>query len=197
MEVLACPHCERMFNAVHAIFGKVIRCRGCRKPFRIPNDLSIGTPPPEANEPQHRMLIAMECVIDGVDARRCPACRRTFSMQRKFVGKVIRCRGCQTPFFVVANSRTPPSVTTPSSGSLAKSEVEAAPVDACVSEPAFSGPVPPVVASSDVSDDGGDVLDEAPAGEPGPVLVAVRPRRRWTTRPAFEPVRGPFRSGRV
>ena len=195
MEILACPHCERMFNAVPAIFGKAIRCRGCRKPFRIPDDPAIVAPPPEAKEPQHRMLIAVECVVDGVDARRCPACSRTFSMQRKFVDKVIRCRGCQTPFFVVSSSRTPATTTTPSSAPPAKSEVEAAPADASGSEPPLPGPFPTVAASPEASDDGGDVLDAAPAGEPVP--VAVRPRRRWTTRPTIEPVRGPFRSGRI
>ena len=48
------------------------------------------------------MPVAPACVVSGKVARRCPACDRTFVMQPAFEGKVIRCRGCKSPFRVLA-----------------------------------------------------------------------------------------------
>lgn len=37
VDVLACPHCQRTFRAQPAVFGKTIRCRGCRQIFQTPS----------------------------------------------------------------------------------------------------------------------------------------------------------------
>jgi hypothetical protein len=46
--------------------------------------------------------VAIPCVLDSQDARKCPQCGRTFRMQDRFAGKVIRCRGCKVIFRVTA-----------------------------------------------------------------------------------------------
>jgi hypothetical protein len=195
LEVLACPHCSRMFAAAPAIFGKTIRCRGCRKPFRIPRDPSVIEQAPVAEDVRHRILVAVECVVDGVDARRCPACSRAFSMQPQLMGKTIRCRGCRVPFYVTAasplqpqaeESKTRPSVQSPPNPREPRPN-RSLPERLHSETSAAASPVA-------ITEDGGDVLDAEPADEP--VMVAIRPRPHWVTPVRYEPIRGPFRSGR-
>jgi predicted Zn finger-like uncharacterized protein len=112
MEILACPHCQRLFHVSVEALGKTIRCRGCRQTFYVPVDvtrvgfMSSATP----TSGQASLLpIAIECFVDEKDARCCPACRRTFLMKASFVGKTIRCRSCKMPFQVMATEPSIPS----------------------------------------------------------------------------------------
>jgi hypothetical protein len=171
VEVLACPHCERMFNAAPVILGRTIRCRGCRKPFQIPQDPSTAQHGAESPRPQPVVSVAIECVIDGHDARRCPSCDRAFVMQPRFVGKTIRCRGCRMPFLVAAGSTQATSrPTSQNAAPAAASVVSPKPQAALATEPATDE----VLREGVVHDDSGDVLEALPSEEP--VLVAVRPR---------------------
>jgi len=105
MEVLACPHCERLFQVKPAVLGKKIRCRGCRGIFHVPHDTTnvpLGGPAAESHRDDAVPTSAIPCIIDGLDARICPNCGRTFRMKTSFAGKTIRCRGCQLPFLVAA-----------------------------------------------------------------------------------------------
>lgn len=108
MEILACPHCLRLFHATPAALGKKIRCRGCRQIFHVPRDTSsvpLGAAVhAAANGDEPRVAIA--CVKNGRDTRRCPQCAREFLMKPAFVGKTIRCRRCKAPFQVAATERT-------------------------------------------------------------------------------------------
>jgi len=111
LEVLACPHCLRLFHATPAALGKKIRCRGCRQIFHVPRDTSsvpLGAAVhAAANGDEPRVAIA--CVKNGRDTRRCPQCAREFLMKPAFVGKTIRCRGCKASFRVAATEYTLPS----------------------------------------------------------------------------------------
>lgn len=169
-EVLACPHCDRMFNADPAIYGKAIRCRGCRKPFLIPADPKTAELGPDRGEPQPEVPVAIECVIEGVDARECPSCGRTFSMQPRFVGKKIRCRGCRGPFVVAATTRKASPPAAPERRPVATPEQKESVQPVPAAEPEQAAVEPPVI-----YEDGGEVLDVVPVDVP--VLVAVRPRR--------------------
>lgn len=199
MEVLACPHCDRMFHATPAILGKAIRCRECRKTFRVPADLASAELGPERDSAQAEIPTAVECVVQGIDARKCPACSRAFSMQAKFVGKTCQCRGCGSPFIVLASSGAAAAsgvedLSTPKPAVAGTNSLDPSPKssepDSLAEPPRETAPdAPPVV-----HDDGGDVLAAEPADEP--VWVAVRPRRTWKSRQPVEPIRGPFRSGR-
>lgn len=84
--------------------GKTIRCRRCREAFHIPQDTTTVRPVPASpNAPEMGGLpLAVACFVDGCDARRCPACSRTFLMRPTFIGKTIRCRGCKVSFRVEA-----------------------------------------------------------------------------------------------
>jgi hypothetical protein len=112
----------------------MIRCRGCENPFRVPSD----TPP---------MAIALE--IDGIDARSCPQCGRTFAMKAAFADKTIRCRGCRVSFRVASTQRP---VWLPGGGSGGASAAE-----------------PP-----GVFHDVGDVMDDMMPGEPRAAVVRTR-----------------------
>jgi len=161
VEVLACPHCNRLFQASPAILGKTIRCRTCRGIFHIPrdtskvplSDLGSALATDESLPP-----LADPCVINGHDARSCPQCGRTFRMKPAFVGKAIRCRGCKASFRV--GSTDPPTKPRPAS---AQSERVKPP-------PVSPMPEPPATIFEDV----GDSIDVAPSGPP-PESV-VRPR---------------------
>jgi hypothetical protein len=104
VEILACPHCNRSFAETPALRGKTIRCRGCRQPFQVPLDttalLSMPVAPGAVESASFPLAIA--CFMGGRDARRCPACARTFFMRPTFIGKTIRCRGCKVSFRVEA-----------------------------------------------------------------------------------------------
>lgn len=148
-EILACPHCDRMFRAEPAALGKKIRCRGCRQVFQVPKDTS-GVPLSVREESVSTPPFAAICLIDGQDARRCPECGRTFLMKPSFAGKRIRCRGCKMPFRV-AHSK------------------EASEAAAAMPEESA-----PAVAPPRIFDDIGDVLDEVCPGEN--IASVVRPR---------------------
>jgi len=191
MEVLACPHCERMFHATPGILGKAIRCRACRKAFRVPLEPSSADLGAEPAADQPDMHVAVECLVHGLDARKCPNCHRTFAMNSKYVGKCIRCRGCRVPFVVLASTlladgAEPVKCTvepTPSEG--------ATPVHAATEEPEqeiAEG------ASPLIHEDCGDLLAAEEAGQS--LRAAVRPRPHWRNQLKYEPIRGPFRSGR-
>lgn len=107
MEVLACPHCDRLFNVTPAVLGKKIRCRGCREIFHVPSDTtSVPLGPPVKTGPasvtEESPPLAIATVKDGREVRSCPACGRTFAMKPALDGKTIRCRGCKAPFRVAA-----------------------------------------------------------------------------------------------
>lgn len=166
-----------MFHATPALLGKAIRCRDCRKIFRVPAEPAKDDVGAEAGNPDVDILVAIECVVNGVDARRCPACGHTFSMQPRLAGKRIRCRGCKAMFGVLASvQRDVPAQKPAAQAPPSEPEPEV------VEEPA------PVI-----HDDGGDVLLAEPVGED--VLVAVRPRVSWRSRKPLEQVRGAFTIG--
>jgi hypothetical protein len=117
--------------------------------------------------------LAISCVIDGRDSRRCPECDRAFAMKPAFAGKVIRCRGCKSSFRVAAATEDalahqagapspPPSDVKPPSSDAADRQPKAP----------FQEPAGGTV--FDDMDDIGEVLGEAQAGEP--VEMVVRPR---------------------
>lgn len=109
-EVLACPHCSRLFRVTPDVLGKNIRCRGCRQVFHVPRDtgsVPLGPPATGHEHGSEGRAVALVCVVNGKEARRCPACERTFGMKPAFVGKTIRCRGCKTPFLVHSKEHKP------------------------------------------------------------------------------------------
>lgn len=67
----------------------------------MPVGPAVGAVPWQDEEPP----VAIACVANGRDARRCPECGREFLMKTAFLGKVIRCRGCRKPFRVTASPR--------------------------------------------------------------------------------------------
>jgi uncharacterized protein YbaR (Trm112 family) len=108
VDILACPHCNRSFVETPAVRGKTIRCRGCREVFHTPQDTTTVRPGPASPNAVDTgfPLLAVACFVDGCDARRCPACARTFLMRPTFLGKTIRCRGCKVSFRVEATPTT-------------------------------------------------------------------------------------------
>ena len=112
MEILACPHCQRLFHVGVEALGKTIRCRGCRQTFCVPVDVTrvgfMSSATPTGGQAS-LLPIASECFVDEKDARCCPACSRTFFMKASFVGKTIRCRGCKTLFQIMATEPSIPS----------------------------------------------------------------------------------------
>lgn len=105
MEILACPHCQRLFQVGQTVLDKMIRCRGCKQTFYVPADItSVGFASSDAPTADQTGLlpIAIECCVDGQDARYCPVCSRTFRMKASFVDKTIRCRGCKSLFQIMA-----------------------------------------------------------------------------------------------
>jgi len=171
VEVLACPHCDRLFQVTSAVRGKTIRCRDCRGIFHIPHDTSsvplsdLGSAratdkslPPLANP----------CVIDGHDARSCPQCGRTFRMKAAFADKSIRCRGCKMTFRVAP---TEPS-TEPTPASTRPDRVN----------PPLIPPTPG--SPPTIFEDVGDPIDVASPGPP-PRSV-VRPRNMPSLSPHKE-----------
>ena len=178
LEVLACPHCDRLFQVTPAVLGKKIRCRGCRETFYVPED-TTGVPESqlESEEGKDPTLppLAIPCVVKGHDARSCPECGRTFRMREGFVGKSIRCRGCKVTFRVTATpeaslktrAEAPEAAATPPSPA-GRAERPVAP--AASQEAAALTVEPP----STIYEDVGDVLGDFRPGEN--VLSVVRPR---------------------
>jgi hypothetical protein len=190
MAVLACPHCDRMFHATPRVLGKAIRCRGCRKPFRVPLDPSKADLGPKSAAPQPEIRIAVECHVDGRDARRCPDCGRAFAMNPGYTGKRIRCRGCRVHFVVLASTRLAEGAE-PVEAGMGPTSVEAPTTELAIAEESEQEIAEE--SSTPIHEDYGDVAAED-AGEA--LAAAVRPRAFWRTRLTYEPFRGPFRSGR-
>lgn len=115
--------------------------------------------------------LALECVVNGRDARRCPDCGRTFTMKPAFVGKVIRCRGCRTSFRV---AQTEHPVSEPVAVGTASDQAAWQHPLGPSSKPAPS-PLPPDPPAPPIFEDIGDVLDEPVLGEK--VASVVRPRQ--------------------
>jgi hypothetical protein len=107
MNVLACPHCGRQFQALPDVLGTTIRCRGCRQTFQVSLDL-----PPQASRSPERPTAnppaAAEGVFAGSAVRSCPQCGHTFSMQPRLEGKAIRCRKCRSTFRVLSQVERAP-----------------------------------------------------------------------------------------
>jgi hypothetical protein len=150
-DVLACPHCDRMFRETPEVLGKKIRCRGCRQIFHVPKDTgSIPVEAPASAEGERCTAppVAATCVVDGQDARSCPECGRVFLMKPAFAGKKIRCRVCKALFRVIASG---------------------APSDA----PVHAEEAQPSASSYTIFEDIGDLLEELRPGER--VECVVRP----------------------
>lgn len=193
-DVFACPHCDRLFHLRPDVLGKKIRCRGCSQIFYVPKDTGrvplaeAARPAPVVNAPV-APPVAIECVIDGRDARRCPACYRLFAMKPEHVGKVIRCRVCKASFrvaatvnFVLDPVNTPAGVSQPASPAVAQPLVPPpvpprVPLHVPGSVPPIPINPPPVPSASPyptIFEDIGDKLDEWLPGEP--VASVVRPQ---------------------
>ena len=191
MEALACPHCDRMFHATPGVLGKAIRCRGCRKAFRVPLDPSKANLAPKTVPPQPEIHVAVECCVHGRDARRCPVCGRIFAMNTKYIGKHIRCRGCRGHFVVLASTHLAERAK-PGEASVAPTSVEASTAEFAAAEESEQDIAEEL--SVPIHEDYGDVLAAEDAGEA--LEAAVKPRASWRTRLTYEPIRGPFRSAR-
>lgn len=176
MEVLACPHCDRLFQVSPRVLGKRIRCRECKGVFCIPHDttgVSLANPSAAHARTGVTAPIAIRCVIDGRDARSCPACGRTFAMKPAFAGKTIRCRQCKTLF----------TVTPSDSASVGPARANTAEYSPDVRMPNASPrkplriprpPPPPPAPTPVVFEDVGDVVEDGVAEGPAPEVV--RPR---------------------
>lgn len=173
-EVLACPHCSRLFRTTPDALGKKIRCRGCRQVFHVPRDTeSVPLGPPEVSieHDSSGPPVARVCVVNDKEARRCPACERAFVMKPAFVGKTIRCRGCKSPFLVLSREEKPQAALDPSENAEGRT----------------------------VFDDIGDILEQLALGEV--VASVVRPpdphrrKRPFAAKPSPQwpnPFRRPF-----
>jgi hypothetical protein len=118
--------------------------------------------------PQAGLPRAMEAVIDGAEARKCPACGRAFTMRKEFDGKTIRCRGCRSIFVV-------PVAGAPSLPQARATASQPAPLAASGDRPSVSPPPrrlqeagEAIATKEDIFEDVGDVLDRAAAGESCP-----------------------------
>lgn len=175
MEVLACPHCERMFHVTPGVLGRKIRCRGCREIFNVPADTTGVplSPGGTAGGVGSALPLAIPCVSDGHDARSCPECGRIFRMNESFANKTIRCRDCRTVFRVGPTDKT---LAEPAAGGVRSAPPPPAP------PPHRSPSTPPPIAVDPGNDppptifeDIGDVLEEIQPGEQ--VASVVRPGR--------------------
>ena len=177
LEVLACPHCDRLFQVTPVALGKKIRCRGCRGIFHVPHDTtSVPLGPQESVSSLDESLppLAIPCVIDGHDARSCPQCGRTFRMKESFAGKTIRCRGCKVTFRVRG---TEPAPAEPAQAEAVpiKSNGAAAPPRPLQPPPPPAPPAPHSSPPPTIFEDMGDLLDDLRPGES--VASVVRPRK--------------------
>jgi uncharacterized protein YbaR (Trm112 family) len=175
LEVLACPHCDRLFQVTPAALGKKIRCRGCREIFHVPQDTtSVPDSQLDSAAAQDASLppVAIPCVLKGHDARSCPECGRTFRMKEAFAGKSIRCRGCKVTFRVLATPEAAhgaESVATSREQSLDGHTVQPVIAPLQQKEATLTAEPPPTI-----FEDIGDVLGDFRPGEK--VKSVVRPR---------------------
>jgi uncharacterized protein YbaR (Trm112 family) len=184
MEVLACPHCDRLFQVSPAALGKKIRCRGCRGIFHVPHDTTrVPLTPLGAASLTDESLppLAIPCVIDGHDARSCPACSRTFRMKESFAGKTIRCRGCQVTFRVQATEPSLAGSESPEAAPIAANGSPAPPTLAARETKPPPPPAPPPPPT--IFDDMGDVLEDLGPGERVPSVVRPRTLPRVSSTP--------------
>jgi len=184
-EVLACPHCDRLFPLTPAVLGKKIRCRGCQQVFHVPRDTSQVPLKADMAGPENAALsvlppIAIAFMQDGRDVRACPACARVFAMKPGFVGKTIRCRLCKSSFRVLETWASPGRQEPPCDVASA-AEAESPPPSAAVPGrkpvPPAVPPLPPAPAHTlqpTIFEDIGDLLDDLLPGEA--VMSVVRPR---------------------
>jgi uncharacterized protein YbaR (Trm112 family) len=188
LEVLACPHCDRLFQVTPAALGKKIRCRGCRGIFHVPKDTaSVPLGPQESVSSPDESLppLGIPCVIDGHDARSCPQCGRTFRMKESFAGKTIRCRGCKVTFRVRATAASAAQQVRPEATLVEAngSAVPAAPSRPAPAAPVMRPPPPPAPPPPTIFEDIGDVLDDLLPGEKVPSVVRPRNVRRLSPSP--------------
>jgi hypothetical protein len=178
LEILACPHCLRLFQTTPAVLGKKIRCRGCLQVFNVPKDTTgvpLGPAVHAAADLGGDPPLAIGCIKNGQDARCCPKCGREFLMKPAFVGKTIRCRGCKVPFRVAASERPIEK----SVQAADKQAPEAQPRPPASSPPRLQPtenpkPVPALPSRSPtIFEDIGDILEDIRAGER--VASVVRP----------------------
>lgn len=180
MEVLACPHCDRLFQVTPVALGKKIRCRGCRGIFHVPHDTTsvplgpIGPQESLSGLDESLPPLAIPCVIDGQDARSCPQCGRTFWMKESFAGKTIRCRGCKVTFRVRATEPAIAERAQPKATPIQSNGAAAPPRPLQPPSPSVAPPPQPVLPPT-IFEDMGDLLDDLLPGEQVPSVV--RPRR--------------------
>jgi hypothetical protein len=181
MEVLACPHCDRLFQVSPAALGKKICCRGRRGIFHMPHDTtSVPLTPLRAASIADESLppLAIPCVIDGHDARSCPACSRTFRMKESFAGKTIRCRECQVTFRVQATEPSLAESASPEAAPIAANGSPAPPPLQPTLAARETRPPPPTI-----FEDMGDVLEDLGPGEQIPSVVRQRTAPRVSPAP--------------
>lgn len=183
MEILACPHCDRLFHATPAVLGRKIRCRGCARIFHVPKDttnvpLGPAVGAADGGHEEAPAPVAIASVREGRDVRSCPGCGRTFAMKPELAGKTIRCRDCKAPFRVTASGdgqvgaelARPPAAPAPQPAGgpppLRPPYLQPPPLPSAVSAAA---PAP-----ATVSPDVGEVLGDLQPGEQ--VASVVRPR---------------------
>jgi hypothetical protein len=144
----------------------------------VPSDTTsvpVGPAVANADEDIRSPPVAIECTVDGRDARRCPDCDRTFLMKPAFVDKTIRCRGCKASFRVAATQahvrQSPGNVAARHAPALVPQRLQLPP------PPSPGTLVPPPVPPSltpGIFEDIGDILDEFRPGEK--IASVVRPR---------------------
>lgn len=187
LDILACPHCLRVFCTTPRVLGKNIRCRACRQIFHVPKDtggVPLGPPVAGLDEATEAPPPAVICEVAGRDARLCPTCNRPFFMKPAFVGKLIRCRGCKSPFRVTAAESAASTATSWAGASNQPLGMQSA------GQPPqrFQAPPSPVPAAAPtsqrpaISEDMGDILDEIAPGECVPSVV--RPSNAAALAPA-------------
>lgn len=184
-EILACPHCDRLFRLTPTVLGKKIRCRGCQQVFHVPRDTSQVPLKPDMAGPENAALsvlppIAIAFMQDGRDVRACPACARVFAMKPGFVGKTIRCRLCKASFRILEAGASPgrqePPCDVASAAQAESSSPPAAAPDRKPVPPAVPPlrPAPAHTLPPTIFEDIGDLLEDLLPGET--VMSVVRPR---------------------
>ncbi len=171
-EVLACPHCDRLFHLTPEVLGKKIRCRGCRQVFHVPRDttsvpLAASVASGQAAQAEPPIPVAIATVENGRDVRSCPTCGRMFGMKPALIGKTIRCRRCKVNFLVEATSPASSEPAAPASPAAQPQPVRHFHAPPPPSRPAAPRPM--------IFEDIGDLLEDLLPDEKE-VASVVRPR---------------------